>query len=345
MFCFRPALRLAFFRREETMKFEQDFFSKEIRCGFEIPSLMKRTWAAQMEILQMIIDICDRNGLTYYADSGTLLGAVRHGGYIPWDDDIDIALKRHDYMKLIKILPHELPRGFIICGIHAPTPEWRAVVATGQTIVSAVRSEWKDIGQYMKALHGYPFFDVGVDIFPLDYIPRDSETYDIQNKLISYGNYIAANWKLLEEEKTLSNYIRRFGDLCGIPIENDGTKYPIFKMIDQLCALYGESEADEIKIMLFGDQIYFNKNWYDKTIELPFENMKIEVPYEYDKVLTAQYGDYRKPVRGMNAAHNYPFYKDMQKEMEMELKKVNVPYSLDDFCDKVISDEISVDWV
>ena len=60
------------------------------------------------------------------------------------------------------------------------------------------------------------FFDVGVDIFPLDYIPRDSETYDIQNKLISYGNYIAANWKLLEEEKTLSNYIRRFGDLCGI---------------------------------------------------------------------------------------------------------------------------------
>lgn len=128
MFCFRPALRLAFFRREETMKFEQDFFSKEIRCGFEIPSLMKRTWAAQMEILQMIIDICDRNGLTYYADSGTLLGAVRHGGYIPWDDDIDIALKRHDYMKLIKILPHELPRGFIICGIHAPTPEWRGLV-------------------------------------------------------------------------------------------------------------------------------------------------------------------------------------------------------------------------
>ena len=90
------------------------------------------------------------------------------------------------------------------------------VVATGQTIVSAVRSEWKDIAKYMKALHGYPFFDVGVDIFPLDYIPRDSETYDIQNKLISYGNYIAANWKLLEEEKTLSNYIRRFGDLCGI---------------------------------------------------------------------------------------------------------------------------------
>lgn len=189
------------------------------------------------------------------------------------------------------------------------------------------------------------FFDVGVDIFPLDYIPRDSETYDIQNKLISYGNYIAANWKLLEEEKTLSNYIRRFGDLCGIPIENDGTKYPIFKMIDQLCALYGESEADEIKIMLFGDQIYFNKNWYDKTIELPFENMKVPVPCGYDKILTVMYGDYRKPVRGMNAAYNYPFYKDMQKEMEMELKKVNVPYSLDDFCDKVISDEISVDWV
>lgn len=316
------------------MIFEKDFFKKEIRCGFEVPSLMKRTWAAQMEILHMIIDICNQNGLTYYADSGTLLGAVRHGGYIPWDDDIDIALKRDDYMKLIEILPQKLPKGYIISGIYAPNAERRAVVTTGQTIVSAVRSQWKDMRQYMQALHGYPFSDVGVDIFPLDYIPRDTETYDIQNKLIFYGNYIAASWEKLKEEQTLLDRIQRFSDLCGIPIKYDGTKYPIFKVIDQLCSLYGESEADEIKIMLFGDQIHFNKEWYDKTIELPFENMKIKVPYEYDKVLTAQYGDYHQYCYD-GALHEYPFYKNMKKDLEERFEKTNFPYkTVEEFCDK-----------
>ena len=76
------------------MQFTQDFFKPEIREEFEIPAMMKRAWAAQMEVLQVVADICEENGLQYFADGGTLLGAVRHQGFIPWDDDIDICLKR-----------------------------------------------------------------------------------------------------------------------------------------------------------------------------------------------------------------------------------------------------------
>lgn len=62
------------------MEFTNDFFKKEIRDEFEITEMMKRAWAAQMEVLQVIVDICEKSGLRYFADWGTLLGAVRHQG-------------------------------------------------------------------------------------------------------------------------------------------------------------------------------------------------------------------------------------------------------------------------
>lgn len=87
------------------MKFDDDFFKAEVREGFEITSMMKRAWAAQMEVFQVVADVCRKNKLRYFADWGTLLGAVRHKGMIPWDDDIDICLMREEYNELIKILP------------------------------------------------------------------------------------------------------------------------------------------------------------------------------------------------------------------------------------------------
>ncbi len=72
---------------------------------------------AQTRLLEMLVEIdrvCKKHNITYWIDGGTPLGAVRHGGFIPWDDDIDIALLRRDYKKLIKILPRELPDRFVL---------------------------------------------------------------------------------------------------------------------------------------------------------------------------------------------------------------------------------------
>ena len=86
------------------LKFDNDFFNTEVREGFEISSMMKRAWAAQMEVFQVVSDICNRNGIRYFADFGTLLGAVRHKGMIPWDDDIDLAMMRPDFERLEQLL-------------------------------------------------------------------------------------------------------------------------------------------------------------------------------------------------------------------------------------------------
>ena len=94
------------------MEFPDSFFEDEVREGFFVPAMMKRTWAAQLEVLNEIGQMCKRLGISCYADWGTVLGAVRHGGMIPWDDDIDICMKRKDYERFLEIAPKELPTGF-----------------------------------------------------------------------------------------------------------------------------------------------------------------------------------------------------------------------------------------
>ena len=69
-----------------------DFFRDEVRNGFYIPTAIKQAWVCSLDVLAEIDRICTAHNITYYADWGTLLGAVRHGGFIPWDDDLDIWL-------------------------------------------------------------------------------------------------------------------------------------------------------------------------------------------------------------------------------------------------------------
>ena len=65
------------------------FLLDEVRCGFVIPAAIKQAWAAELTVLQEIDRVCRKHHITYYADWGTLLGCVRHGGFVPWDDDIE----------------------------------------------------------------------------------------------------------------------------------------------------------------------------------------------------------------------------------------------------------------
>ena len=84
------------------MRVPDDFLEGEIRNSFYVESMMKKVWAAQLEVLNEIDRICKKHNITYFADWGTLLGTVRHKGFIPWDDDMDITMKRQDYIKFAR---------------------------------------------------------------------------------------------------------------------------------------------------------------------------------------------------------------------------------------------------
>ena len=90
------------------MEFIKDLYRDEIRDGWLVKSDMKKVWQRQLEIWQEVDRICRKHKINYYADGGTLLGAARHGGFIPWDDDFDICMMRPDYNRFYEVVEEEL---------------------------------------------------------------------------------------------------------------------------------------------------------------------------------------------------------------------------------------------
>ena len=82
---------------------------EEVLCGFKVSSERKKVWQTELEMVKLFKNICEANNLKYFASGGTLIGAVRHNGFIPWDDDIDLMMPREDYEKFLDIAQNYLP--------------------------------------------------------------------------------------------------------------------------------------------------------------------------------------------------------------------------------------------
>lgn len=301
------------------LQFNAKFFEGEWRCDFYVQSEMKRAWAAQIEILQEIDRICRENDIRYFADSGTLLGTIRHKGFIPWDDDMDIAMLREDYDIFCRIAKETLSGDYELC--ISGKDGWEQPF---MRVINGREPNCSD--EYMERFHGCPYV-VGVDIFPLDYLPKGQAEqdviYSIFQQLGTLKEYIQNDLDIkirealiLEVEKNLQITFDR----------NKDWNVQILDIMDACCRLYNSEECEEIVCYTFwviGNGICrYKKEWYEKSIYLPFENVMVPVPHQYDEVLKATYGDYMKPQK-YTAEHDYPFYKK-QKEI---LKEKGIIYT------------------
>mgnify|MGYP002110871112 FL=1 len=144
----------------------KNFLEEEIRCGYKISSEMKKVWAVQIDLLEQVKKICKNHGLKYFADSGTLIGAIRHKGYIPWDDDIDLVMMRNDYNKFMEYAKSELEFPYFLQTVYTDKDIMRA---------HAQLRNSKTTG-YMPYEKNRPYNKgIFIDIFPLDVIPEDPQ--------------------------------------------------------------------------------------------------------------------------------------------------------------------------
>lgn len=303
------------------MEFNRSFFEAEVRDGFYVTAEMKQVWAAQLEVLNDVDKICWENGIQYFAEWGTLLGAVRHHGFIPWDDDMDICMKRSDYNRFLQIAEMVMPSNYKLYTLSSDSNDGNMISRIINTDKIAL-----DI-RHLKKYHGVPYI-VGLDIFPLDYISNNKEDDELQRNIIKIISYVIGVMRGLKDNQVqldkdnlikINMQINQIENLCGVKINREADIVRQLNiLIDRMCGIFTEDEADDITIMMLwtaNNNYKFPKEYYNKSIRIPFENTTIPVPYAYDTILKKKYGDYMKLVHTWDS-HDYPFYESQKKVME-----------------------------
>lgn len=250
-----------------------------------------------LEIAQEIKRVCDENDIQYFLDSGTLIGAVRHQGFIPWDDDLDIGMLRNDYQKFIRIAPKVLnPRYYLQTWDNDygyPLP-FAKVRKKGTVYIEEKSNQFMNNGFY-------------VDIFPLDYQPDDqTEQKELSNKIVNLERQLlmkchARPWY----EHGKLDYKKRFAYIYYQLISAASSKDVLIKKYNRILKEVGITNT----LMLqtgHRTKCAFNKNWFRSSIFLPFEGINFSVPVGYKERLTAEYGDYMKlpPVEERENRHD-----------------------------------------
>ncbi len=304
--------------------FPESFFQEEERDDFLVPAMMKHAWAAELKLLDQLRIFLEAHQLTYFAEVGTLLGAIRHGGFIPWDDDLDIGMPREDYMKL-QSLAGELPEPLRLKSFYVQDnfDQFHAVVSnTRETKLS-----WDE--KRTEEYFGCPFI-VGIDIFPFDYIPADPNVRKLQKLLYNMAHVMAFSYDEVFSGQPDTARIQKYEqdlhtveEYCHITFDYDEPIKPqIWRLADNIAMQCREEEAAYYdyypRMVLAEDATRYlrDKEWYQSYREVPFETTTIRVPKNAGKALERFYGDWKTPVNAVTE-HEYPFYKKQIEYFEL----------------------------
>ena len=291
------------------LSFPHAFFEDEVREGFFVPGMMKRLWAGNLKVLSVIATICKKHDIPWFVICGTLLGAVRHGGFVPWDDDLDIIMKRNDLQRFLEIAPSEIPDTYELCNVQTDPHQENSI---------ARLINWKDLtGDIVKEFYGCPY-TCGIDLFSLDGRYPDEEQ-ERKRRERFYDILVAIKHVTLHTTQTeiCQNLIKKIEKENNCHIIQDELMY------GRLCAvinrLYREvplTEGAEGELFHgIDDHLVFHTDWFHDMVWMPFEHIRLPVPAGYAEVLRVNYGDFMQVKRG-GAAHDYPIYANQEKEMK-----------------------------
>lgn len=260
---------------------------EETICGYTVSALSKQVWNIQMEMLKKLLDVCDKHNLKIWAEGGTLLGTIRHKGFIPWDDDIDMMMLRDDYEKLLKVAPAEFTDPLFF---QAPSTESGYVRGHAQLRRSDTTGIIPaDIGQIFNQ-------GIFIDIFVFDFLPATEEEREIV-----FAKLESKRRRLLRRNYNLPHNLSTlwFKIIDTVYYGLHGY-YPKYKEMEDLIVNYTNKSDYLIGDVLWTSHKYQKYmrdiKWYRDTIMLPFEDMEMPVPIGYDEILRTQYGDYMTPV-------------------------------------------------
>lgn len=256
----------------------------------------------QLNILKHVDSFCHENNIRYYLAGGTLLGAIRHKGFIPWDDDIDIIMPRPDYIRFIKIYMEQIEGNYKLSSIYNNKHH----LYTFAKIFDNRTLKIEDGIDY-----GNNNIDgIGIDIFPMDGLP---EHIDISNKFFEqqrkYFRYYSLSVSKLPKCGELRNIIK----LIATPLLKFIGKNRIIKFINERSMKYNFKTSKYVAVSVvpyYGNKERVVKSNFIQQIKVEFEGYFFDAPFGYDEYLTNHYGDYLKlpPEEKRVSHHKYKAY-------------------------------------
>ena len=260
----------------------------------------------ELMMLKAFIECCNQLGVNYYLIGGSLLGAVRHKGFIPWDDDIDVGMLREDYELFISRGQEFLPDYYFLQSVNSEKN-----ILFNYAKIRDSRTTFIETSIKRSAInHG-----VYIDIFPLDYYPEDvteQKAFDKKRRLLGWR--IRKEFTLPKQNRgTYIQEIRRkiLGLLFCI-------KYPnVRKAIEERELLYKSFHSSGIIANFsgaWGKKEYVPSEWYGKGETAEFEGLQVRIPAKFEKWLSQVYGDYMElPPEEKREAHHYTEIIDLKK--------------------------------
>ena len=267
----------------------EDFPREELRDGVAVSAETKAVWGVLLDMLEILMEICERHGLRFFMAGGSMLGAARHGGFIPWDDDIDVAMPRKDYNKLKKVLENELPEHLIVQLMgHGNDDSYWPFIKIRNCNTAGVCTYHTD--RHMR--HNMGMF---LDVFPIDGIPQGRLTRKIFNRL--NGEFrLFRRWPTFDLDNRLVNRVRKvFYRLFGRSF--------LFSLYESFLTLCSKActryAAEAIAYIGVQDKLIWDVAWFDDVVWHDFEYLKVPLPREFEQCLSRHFGlNWRTPVRG-----------------------------------------------
>lgn len=270
----------------------ESFFKPETRCDFYVDENRKKIWAVELDLLLKFDSVCKKHGLKYMLYGGSLLGVIRHKGFIPWDDDIDVCMFREDYEKFIT-LSDEFTNQYFLQTPYTDKDYFYTFAKLRNSNTTAISK-----------MFAHRKFNQGIflDIFPIDVgsLVGAQERYDrIKYLLLENSTYMRIGNPNLDEKN-----IERCKNWSRI----DPLK--AYEEIQAICMTFYGKETDYIAscscCFLPWHKNFFNKADAEEIIYAQCESFQVPIPKGYHNLLSTQFGDYMQfpPIDKRDGGHN-----------------------------------------